>query len=422
MGVFTLNLLDRGVMGLLMQPIKEDLHLSDTQLGFLTGIAFALFYATFGVPIARWADRGNRVTITSAAIALWGLTVMSCLFVTNYSQLLIARMAAAVGESGCKPPTYSLVGDYFPEPAERIRAMSFYWLSGPLATLISPVAGGWLCTIYGWRMTFFLIGIPGVLLALIVKFTLIEPRTRSQDLSKHEATALPPMKEVLGMLWHRRSCRHLVIALVLLFSMGFGIDTWSAAYLMRSHGMGIREVGVGLGAAYGLGAGGGVLLGGYVASRWFGGDERSQMRISAIALLLAAPCYVAFLLFPQKYSALIMLTLVMLAMTFFAAPTYTLMQRLVPDETRATTMSVIMLTYNLIGMGVAPQVVGFLSDRLAPFVGADSLRYAMLSMTFVGLWSAYHFWQAGRTIREDLSLVLIRRLPLTTRAAFNEVL
>src|SRR5687767_6458663 len=121
--VYMLNLADRGLMVLLLQPIKEDLQLSDTQLGFVTGIAFGLFYATVGVPIARWADRGNRVTIASAAIGLWGLTVMACLLVTNYVQLVIARIAAAVGESGCKPPTYSLVGDYFPQAAARTRAM-----------------------------------------------------------------------------------------------------------------------------------------------------------------------------------------------------------------------------------------------------------------------------------------------------------
>src|SRR5687767_3674540 len=142
--VYMINLLDRGLMSLLLQPIKEDLLLSDTQLGVLTGIVFALFYATLGLPIARWADRGNRVTIASLAIGLWGLTVMACVLVTNYVQLVAARVIAAIGESGCKPPTYSLVGDYFPQAAERTRAMSVYWLGGPLAALLSFVLGGWL--------------------------------------------------------------------------------------------------------------------------------------------------------------------------------------------------------------------------------------------------------------------------------------
>src|SRR3569833_1352952 len=146
---YVLNQIDRGSGCLLLQPIKESLSLSDTQLGFVTGIAFALFYATLGVPIARWADRYNRVTIAASTIGLWGLTVMSCVFVTSFTQLVIARVAAAVGESGAKPPTYSLVGDYFPDPQSRTRALAVYMMGGPLAALVSFSIGGWLNALYG---------------------------------------------------------------------------------------------------------------------------------------------------------------------------------------------------------------------------------------------------------------------------------
>lgn len=220
--VCALNYLDRGLMILLLQPIKEDLHLSDTQLGFLTGIAFGLFYAVLGVPIARWADRGNRVNIASLAIALWGLTVMSCMFVVNFLQLAFARVAAAVGESGCMPPTYSLVGDYFPQPAARTRAMSVYMLASPLASLVSFMMGGVLNEKYGWRMTFFLLAIPAVLVALLLKSTVKEPR------AQHGQTDLrggnpPGMVDILVNLWRQHSSRHLCIAIILLFTMGFGL-------------------------------------------------------------------------------------------------------------------------------------------------------------------------------------------------------
>lgn len=406
--VYTLNLLDRGLMGLLLQPIKEELHLSDTQLGLLTGIAFGLFYATLGVPIARWADRGNRVTIASLSIALWSLTVMICLFVVNYPQLLVARMAAAVGESGCKPPTYSLVGDYFPKPAERIRAMSIYWVSGGLAILISSVVGGWLNELYGWRMTFFLMGTPGLLLAVLVKLTVLEPRMHTNGTQVQEPPQ-PPLKEVLSTLWHRRSCRHLASALILLFFLTFGINSWTAAFLMRSLNMGTAELGAWLGPLSSVGAIGGVLLGGYAATRWFADSEQSQMRMSAVAVAASLPCYLVFLTVPHKYVALIMQLPIMLVLNFCVAPTYALMQRVVRDETRATTMAVIMLLYNLIGMGVGPLAVGMLSDFLVPLAGRDSLRYAMLIMTVVALWSAYHFWCVGRTVKNDLSLVADRR-------------
>jgi MFS family permease len=403
--IYMCNLLDRGLMDLLAQPIKEDLHLSDTQLGFLTGMAFALFYATFGLPLARWADRGNRVTIASLAIGLWSITVMACVLVTNYAQLVLARMAAAVGEAGCKPPTYSLVGDYFPGPAERIRAMSFYWLGGPVAILVSSIAGGWLNERVGWRMTFFLMGLPGLVLSVLVRLTLRDPR-KPALISRLEPRLRPPsLKAVFNMLWRRASCRHLIIALILLFTMIFGLGSWSAAFLMRTHGFGTAELGLWLGLILGFGGAASVLIGGYVTSRWFADNEQGQMRFCAISIALTVPCYVAFLTVSHKYLALIMQVPLTLVMTFFIAPTYALIQRLVPDDIRAITMAIIMFLFNLIGMGLGPPIVGMLSDSLVPLVANDSLRYAMLLMSFISLFSAYYFWCVGRTVREDLSAV-----------------
>lgn len=405
--VYMLNLVDRGLMMLLLQPIKEDLQLSDTQLGLLTGIAFGLFYATLGIPIARWADRGDRVTITSVAIGLWGLTVMASLLVTNFIQLAFARIAAAVGESGCKPPTYSLVGDYFPQPAERTRAMAVYWLGSPLASLISFIVGGWLNELYGWRLTFFLMGIPGLMLALLVKLTIIEPRkhVRSSGLSER---SMPSMLAVLATLWRQRSSRHLSLALTLLYTLVFGLAPWYAAFMMRSHNMGTAELGIWLGLVFGISGIVGILSGGYVASRWFANNERGQMRMCAVTVASLVPCFVAFLTVPQKYQALIALMPLVVVFNFFLAPTYALMQRLVVDEMRATTLAVVMLFANLIGMGIGPQVVGILSDLLMPVVGKDSLRYAMLIMSFVALWAGYHFWQVGRTVNEDLVMIAQR--------------
>lgn len=405
---YMINLLDRGLMALLMQPIKEDLHLSDTQLGFLTGIAFALFYATLGVPIARWADRGNRVTIASCAIGLWSVTVMACLFVTSYVQLVAARVAAAVGESGTKPPTYSLVGDYFPEPAERTRAMSIYWLGGPIAALISFIVGGWLNEMYGWRMTFFLMGIPGLLLAVVIRFVLIEPRAKNTA-GEAQSTSLPSMGVVLGTLWKQKSCRHLTIALILAFTMLFGLSPWSAAFMIRSHGMDTRELGVWLGLIYGLSGTVGILFGGFVANRWFTGDERGQMRMSALIIAAATPLFIAFLLAPDRTAALVLFAVWYAALGCFVAPIYAMLQRLVPDEMRATSMAAIMLLYNLIGMGLGPQAVGLLSDLFVPALAAESLRYAMLVISVVALWSAYHFWRAGLTVNADLAASAVAR-------------
>jgi MFS family permease len=405
--VYTLNSLDSGLMILLLQPIKQELHLSDSQLGFLTGIAFALFYATLGLPFARWADRGNRATITSLAVGLWGLTIMSCLFVNNFVQLICARIAAGVGESGCMPPTYSLLGDYFPEPAERTRAMTVYWLANPVAALISFMAGGWLNERYGWRVTFFLMGVPALFFAVLIKLTIAEPRAGAANIAVRQGEALP-LTRVLAVLWQQRASRHVSIALILLYTMGSGLGAWYGAFLMRSHGMGTTELGIWLGLIFGLSGIAGIALGGYVSVRWFANNASAQLRLSAIMTAAVVPCFVLFLLLQNKLQALFVLVPLITVFTFYLGPTFALLQRLVPDEMRATTLAVVMLLANLIGMGIGPEVVGLLSDLLRPNLGADSLRYAMLVMSLVGVWAAYHFWQAGRTVEQDLAAVIQR--------------
>ena len=403
--VYMLHLVDRHVIGLLLQPIKEDLRLSDTQLGLLTGIAFGLFYATLGLPIARLADRGNRVTIISVAIGLWGLTVMGCLFVTNYVQLVFARIVASVGEAGCKPPTYSLVGDYFVQPTERARAMTIYIAGSSLSELLSFMTAGWLNNLYGWRMTLFLIGTPGALLALLVKLTIVEPRVQDGGLHSDHAETAPLLRVVLVTLWRRRSFRQLTFAMILVYVMGTGFYPWYAAFMMRSHGMRTGALGVWLGLIFGVGGILGILVGGYSAGRWFSGNERGQMRMSAVTVALLVPCFVAFLTLQDRYQALIALIPLIIMFSLFLGPTYALLQRLVSDDTRATALAVVMLLANLVGFGVGPLVVGALSDILTPRFGSNSLRYAMLVMSLVAFWASYHFWQAGRTVKEDLALV-----------------
>lgn len=405
--VYMLNHVDRGLMVLLLQPIKLDLQLSDTQLGLLTGIAFGLFYATLGVPIARWADRGNRVTIASLAIGFWGLTLMAYVFVTSYAQLVLARIAAAAGEAGGKPPTYSLVGDYFPEAAERARAMGVYNAANPLTSLLSFGIAGWLNELYGWRVTFLLMGIPGVILALIVQRTLIEPRTLSEAA---RSSSLPqvPLRTVFATLWHRLACRHLTIAQILLLTMGSGLGPWYAAFMMRSHGMGTAELGLWLGVIIGCSGMVGVLLGGYVAGNWFAGNERKQLRFAAVTAMSVVPFFAIFLLAPHRHLALAALIPLFMLLGTLIAPLYSLMQRLVPDNMRATVLAVVMLLASLIGMGLGPLIVGMLSDALAPTTGVDSLRYAMLIMSLVALWTGVHFWRAASTVKQDLAMVARR--------------
>jgi MFS family permease len=399
--IYMMNILDRGLIVLLLQPIKQDLRLSDTQLGFVTGIAFALFYSTLGVPIARWADRGNRVTITSVAIGLWSLTVMSCLLVTNFVQLVVARIAAAIGESGCMPPTYSLLGDYFPHPGERTQAMAIYSMAGPFAALVSFMLGGWLNEIYGWRLTFFVLGL---LAALLVKWTIPEPRLEARD-ARVKKPASRPLIAVLRGLWRQQSSRNLCVAFVLLYTMGSGLGPWYAAFMMRSHGIGTAELGVWFGLMFGICQLVGILFGGYLGGRWLPDNERGQMRISAVFVALVTPFCALFLLVHGKHQALIALAPLIIVWSIFLGPAFALMQRLVVDEARATALAVVMLFSNLIGAGVGPQLVGWLSDLFKPYLGVDSLRCAMLTMSSIAPWAAFHLWRVGRTVKTDLAAV-----------------
>jgi predicted MFS family arabinose efflux permease len=394
------NGIDRSLMTLLLQQIRGDLQLSDTQLGFVTGMATGLFYAVLGLPIARWADRGNRSTITAIAMGLWSLMLAASLIVSSFVHLVFARIGAAVGEAGCTPPAYSLIGDYYPEATERMRAVTAFMLGSHVASLISFTLGGWLAENHGWRMTLFVIGAPGLIVALLVKLTIREPRTVSGF--PIEERSLPPISDVVKVLWGKPSTRHLIIAMTLLLTLGLGLAPWYAAFMIRSHGMTLGPLGVWLALIFGGGGLVGTWLGGYVANRWFANDERGQMRLSAVAIALVVPCYALFLLLPDKHHALIALAVLVTLFGIYTGPTFTLMQRLVPNRMRATTMSLVMLLGSLVGMGLGPQVVGILSDQWSAALGTDSLRYAMLTLSFVGLSAAGYFWLAGRTVREDL--------------------
>lgn len=399
--VYTLNFVDRGLIALVLQPIKEDMHLSDTQLGFLTGIAFALFYSTLGLPIARWADRGDRATITAIAIALWGLTVMSCLWVTSFAWLVCARIAAGVGEAGCMPPTYSLLGDYFPASVQRARAMTIYMLGGPVSALISFVLGGWLNERYGWRMTFFLLGAPALIVAAMVKMSITDPRVLLERRLDSERR-VPRLTDVVALMWKRRSLRHLSAAVVLLFTVSSGLAPWYGAVMIRGHGMGTAELGVWFGLIFAGSGILGILCGGSIAAWLFAEDESAQLRLSAVTAAGLVPCLALFLFLSNKYEALAALIPFSLLFNFYLGPTFALLQRLVADDMRATTLALVMLSANLVGMGLGSQIVGIVSDLLLPIAKGESLRYAMLLASLAALGAAQQFCYAARTIKQDL--------------------
>ncbi len=402
--VYGLNLTERVLMTLLIEPMRIDLALSDTQVGLVTGIVFGVFYVVAGLPLSRLADRGNRSLIAAGSIGLWGATMLCFAFVGSFAQLLAARLAVAVGEAGCKPPTYSLVGDYFPGPAERTRAMTVYWLSNPVSALFGFIIGGWLNQHFGWRHTFLIMGLPGIAIAVLFWLTLREPRQARA--AGPVAAATPPASSLWHaflLMWRQATARNVMIALILFYTLGHGLTPWYGAFLIRSHGMATSELGLWLGLIMGGGGIVGITLGGYIASRFLGENERGQLMLTGTMVMMMVPLLAAFLFLPNRYHALAMLVPYMALMFFLFAPTFALFQRLLPANVRATTLAIVMTLVHLISMGVGPQVVGIVSDLLKPTLGTDSLRYGMIAVSLVAIPAGCFFWLAARTVARDLA-------------------
>jgi MFS transporter, Spinster family, sphingosine-1-phosphate transporter len=398
------NYVDRLALGLLLQDIKVDLDLSDTQLGFLSGIAFALFYSVMGIPIARWADRGNRVTIITVTTALWSVAVALCGFAGSFLQLLLIRIGVAVGEAGCVPPAHSLIADYFSR-VERPRAVATYMLGGPLSAVFGYFLAGWLNDFYGWRATFVILGAPGLVLAILAWCTLEEPR-RSELMRRAEAPAAQPrLLEVLAMLWANGTFRHLLFGYSVIFFFSFGIGKWLPAFFIRSFGLSTGELGTWFAVIWGGGGLLGTYLGGEWASRYAANNEQLQLKAMAFAYccfgLISACTYLA----SNLHLALGLMGLAAVGVTTANGPLFATIQTLVPARMRALSIAVIYLVANLIGMGLGPLCAGMLSDALRPLLGEESLRYALLALAPGYFWGAWHLWRSSSTVVRDLQAV-----------------
>ncbi len=398
--VYTFNFIDRQILSILLEPIKQDLGLSDTALGMLTGFAFALFYATLGIPIARLADRGNRRNIIAWALAIWSaMTALSGL-AQNFWHLLAARIGVGVGEAGCSPPAHSMIADYFPAE-NRATALGIYSLGIPVGILFGFIAGGWLNEFFGWRVAFFVVGIPGLLLAILVRWTLREPN-RGMAEGREASVDQPGVMETFTYLYKKKSFRHMAIGGGLTAFVGYGIVTWVPSFLIRSYGMETGEVGTYLGLILGIPGGIGIALGGYLADRYGAKDPRWYLWVVSVALLIAVPITIGVYLSNSATASLLFLILPVLLGNFYQATTFSQAQGLVPLRMRAVAAAVLLFILNIIGLGAGPQVVGIVSDLLAPTYGDESLRYALLILSFVNIWAAYHYFVAGKTLKADL--------------------
>ena len=342
-----------------LQAIKRDFGASDFQMGVLTGIPFALFYSFMGIPIAAWADRSNRRNVLALAVAAWSAMTAVFGMAVSYTLLFAARVGTAVGEAGGSPPSHSLISDYFPK-SRRGTAFSIYALGVPIGTSLGAAVGGWGNQHLGWRMTFVLAGVPGIMIALIVWLTVKEPpRGLSDGVSGAAAgrAPVPGMFEVLRTLWQRRSFRHLTLAAALHSVVWYASGAFNNAFLQRSHQMSVAEAGYWIAVLAAI-AGFGTFFGGFAADRLSTRfkDRRWYLWVPGLATL----------------------------------------------RMRSVATSLLLFVQTLIGNGLGPSVTGLISDRLAPRFHQNSLRYALVAIGIVNAWAALHYLLGSRTLRQDL--------------------
>jgi MFS family permease len=398
---YMVNFTDRQLLSILLEPIKRDLQLADWQLGVLGGIAFALFYVTLGVPIAKLSDRYSRVNILSGAVALWSLATAACGLTGNFLQLLLVRIGVAVGESAGTPPSFALIADIFP-PRLRATAIGIYVSGPPLGTALGLAIGGWLSQVIDWRTTFIVVGLPGLALALLIKLTLREP-PRGQSERKVDIAPAPPALAVAKLLARRPAFLALATASGLAAFAGYAMQLWLPSFFIRSHGMSAAETGSWLAAINVVTGIVGGLAGGMIGDRLAVRDKRWLALVPAIGMGLAAPfSFVAF----TAGSAPLALTGVTLALFCYygwAGPVYSAAQEMVGLRMRAVTVSILLFIINLIGLGFGPPIVGAISDILHETAGAQSLRLSLLITSPMFVLSTLLYLLGALRLRSDIA-------------------
>ena len=399
--VYTFNFIDRQLLSILQEAIKTELLLTDAQLGLLTGFAFAMFYVTAGVPIARLADRSNRRNIVAASVGLWSFMTAISGFVQNYAQLLLARIGVGIGEAGGSPPSHSIVSDIFPKE-QRASALSFYSTGVNLGIMFGFLFGGWLNEFFGWRVAFLVIGVPGIILAGIVFATVPEP-IRGLLENKKASDAQVPFSEVVAGLWQRKTFRHMAFACGLNAFAGYGTVNWAASFFIRSHGMTTGELGTWLALSTGLVGAIGIFAGGFLGDKLGARDTRWYLWVPGLSTLLVVPGMLVVFLTSNTFLALVCMFVPGFLQNIYLGNSIATTHNLVGLRWRSTSSAILFLILNIIGLGLGPFAVGLLSDMFDPSLGIESLRYAMLAVLPTAcVWSSIHFYLASRTLNADL--------------------
>ncbi|MCR5869647.1 MULTISPECIES: spinster family MFS transporter [unclassified Sphingomonas] len=388
--------MDRQILAILQELIKKDLGLSDTQLGMLTGLAFAVFYAGLGIPVARLADRMNRRNIIAISLTVWSAFTAACGLAQNFVQLLLFRIGVGIGEAGSSPPSHSIIADLYP-PEKRAGAMAIYSLGVVLGTAFGTMIGGTVAHYYGWRVALFAVGLPGVLLAFFVWKLVVEPRRGLSDAVKvAEGEAMPSLGEAFAGMWRNKAAVHVVLGVTLTSMIGYGLAAFGPSYMQRSLDMNLLQIAWIVAPILGVVGALSAVLGGRLAD-WLAKTRGMHAQSYMVALLkvIALPFALMFYWLDSWQLALSAYVVALLFQNSYLGPSFAMIQSLAPQKVRALWAAITLLVINMIGLGIGPVAVGRLSDALNPTYGEDSLRYAMLIFAAITPWAIFHYWRAG---------------------------
>lgn len=398
--VYVMNFVDRQILAIVIDDIKAEIEVSDTALGFLLGFAFAAFYTTAGIPIARLADRGSRRTVIAVGLLVWSAMTAACGLARGFTGLALARFGVGIGEAAGTPPSHSLISDYFP-PERRATALSVYAMGIYVGVMLGFLGGGLVRDAMGWRTAFLAAGLPGIPLALLLWATVREPARGASEPGPVD-TATPPLREVLRALFARRAFVLLTLGACCQSVSGYAVLSWGPAFLGRVHGMGATEIGTTFGLVAGIGGAAGVTLGGVLADRLGARDVRWYAWLPALISLLAVPFAFPFYLAATPGLAIAAFAPFYVLNNMYVGPLWSLSQGLVKVRMRAMASAVLLAILNLVGLGLGPLFVGLANDLLAGGVGAEAIRYSLLGTAVVGAAAAPFFVGCARSLGEGL--------------------
>ena len=395
---YTLSMGDRMILSILFPDIKAEFGLTDTQLGLLGGISFALFYATMGLPIARLSDQYSRKRIIITSLVVFSLMTAFSGLAAGFISLLILRIGVGIGEAGVNPASHSIIADYFP-PQRRAFAMAILMLGGSLGMMLGFVGGGFIAEAYNWRIALVSVGVPGLFLAVVMARSLREPARGT-----YETEAPPPPPPILttaAAMWANPAMRHLIAGSVVAGLVGYGFTQWLPTFFIRAHDLSQSQTGMLMAVLFGISG----AIGALVAGKWF--DRLSNrgfqygMWMLAIVPFFTIPLFILGLLADNLTTAILLFIIPGFAANYVIGPTIAMIQTLSPVHMRAVSSAIKMLCLNLIGMGIGPLLVGLLSDLLTPRYGEDALAVGLAYFTLVGLWGSLHFWLCGRALAKQ---------------------